>query len=66
MIKKYIKGNALRGEDVIRELEKLGGVNKFRFKGSEKNIFIIDHTQENHIKLVKTPYLIDFILNSFE
>ena len=31
MIKKYIRGHSTLGDEVIKELEKLGGVNKYGF-----------------------------------
>lgn len=47
MIKKYIRGNSSRGEEVIKELEKLGGENTRKLSVRNDYIYIID--DENRI-----------------
>ena len=43
----YIFGNNNRGSEVIKELEKLGGINKNDYKGnSSHSIYFIDHNNE--------------------
>lgn len=37
MIKKYIKGHELRGTEVIKALEELGGLNKLNLNGKDYN-----------------------------
>lgn len=37
MIKKYVKGHDLRGAEVIKALEELGGINKINLRGNSLN-----------------------------
>lgn len=67
MIKKYIRGNATRGNEVIKELEKLGGVNNGMHLGNKPNsIYIINHKNDNQITEIVTDYLLDLIPKIFE
>jgi len=67
MIKKYIRGNSTRGDEVIKELEKLGGVNEYGFIGNlASEFYIIDHTDGNNIKAVSRGYFKELIEQTFE
>lgn len=49
MIKKYIRGHATRGKEVIAELEKLGGANSNYCEGTVENCVYIIHPKNNKI-----------------
>lgn len=67
MIKKYIRGHSTRGDEVIKELEKLGGVNKYGFVCVfPSEFYIIDHTDNNCIKGVSRGYVKELIEQTFE
>ena len=67
MIKKYIRGHSTRGDEVIKELEKLGGVNKYGFVCVfPSEFYIIDHTDNNCIKGVSRGYVKELIEETFE
>ena len=67
MIKKYIRGNEFRGIEVIKELEKLGGVNEYGFVCNlASEFYIIDHTDGNKIKEVSRGYVKELIEQTFE
>ncbi len=67
MIKKYIRGHSTRGDEVVKELEKLGGVNKYGFEcNSASEFYIIDHTDNNCIKGVSRGYVKELIEQTFE
>ena len=67
MIKKYIRGNSTRGDEVVKELEKLGGVNKYGFICNlASKFYIIDHTDGNNIKAVSRGYFKELIEQTFE
>lgn len=67
MIKKYIRGNSTRGDEVIKELEKLGGVNEYGFACNlASEFYIIDHTDNNCIKEVSRGYVKELIEETFE
>ena len=67
MIKKYIRGHSTRGDEVIKELEKLGGVNKYGFEcNSASEFYIIDHTDNNCIKGVSRGYVKELLEETFE
>ena len=67
MIKKYIRGNSTRGDEVIKELEKLGGVNEYGFVCNlASEFYIIDHTDGNKIKAVSRGYVKELIEQTFE
>ncbi len=67
MIKKYIRGNELRGDEVIKELEKLGGKNRAAHTGCDaENFYIINNKNENQIESVSSSYLKELIEQTFE
>lgn len=67
MIKKYIRGNSTRGDEVIKELEKLGGVNSAFLTGRIIDVFyIINHQNNNEIALACSGYLKELIEIAFE
>jgi len=67
MIKKYIRGHSTRGDEVIKELEKLGGVNEYGFVCNlPSEFYIIDHTDNNCIKEVSRGYVKELIEQTFE
>ena len=67
MIKKYIRGNKTRGDEVIKQLEKLGGVNEYGFVCNlASEFYIIDHTDGNKIKVESSGYVKELIEQTFE
>ena len=68
MIKKYIRGNSTRGDEVIKELEKLGGVRPFDgfYCSYPDNFYIINHKNNNEITGVSSEYLKELIEETFE
>ena len=65
MIKKYIRGNSERGSDVIKELEKLGGVNTYKCDGTANCFYFIDN--QNNIQYVGRNMLaVDLLKECFE
>ena len=67
MIKKYIRGHATRGDEVVKELEKLGGVRPFGcLCNYPDNFYIINHKNNNEITVVSSDYLKELIEQTFE
>lgn len=67
MIKKYIRGHSTRGDEVIKELEKLGGVKHFGcLCNYPDNFYIINHKNNNEITAVSSEYLKELIEQTFE
>lgn len=67
MIKKYIRGHSTRGDEVIKELEKLGGVKPFGcLCNYPDNFYIINHKNNNEITTVSSEYLKELIEQTFE
>jgi len=67
MIKKYIRGHETRGDEVIKELEKLGGVRPFGcLCNYPDNFYIINHKNNNEITVVSSDYLKELIEQTFE
>lgn len=67
MIKKYIRGHETRGDEVIKELEKLGGVKHFGcLCNYPDNFYIINHKNNNEITAVSSEYLKELIEQTFE
>ena len=67
MIKKYIRGHSTRGDEVIKELEKLGGVRPFGcLCNYPDNFYIINHKNNNEITTVSSEYLKELIEQTFE
>ena len=68
MIKKYIRGHSTRGDEVIKELEKLGGVKPFDALNCSypDNLYIINHKNNNEITVVSSEYLKELIEETFE
>ena len=65
MIKKYIKGNAQRGAEVIKALEDLGGKNTSKRSGKAENSFYYINP-ENIIDFVENPDFKKIMQECFE
>ena len=63
MIKKYIKGNDSRGNEIISELEKLGGINKNLYTGFGNSIFY--YIDENNIIEYSKVRMLDQLIEEF-
>lgn len=67
MIKKYIRGNSTRGDEVIRELEKLGGVNHSCIvQGNVGNNIYFINKQNEIVYLNKSKDAAQIIIELFE
>lgn len=68
MIKKYIKGNAKRGELVIKILKDMGGKNDSNLKGNrEDSFYFIDPDNKiNHLPIYADSLAVKVILECFE
>lgn len=66
MIKKFIKGNALNPEGVIKALEELGGINKYNRVGSDGDtIYFINKNNDIDSTIIGCPSA-DIIMECFE
>lgn len=61
----YYKGVFYRGHEIIAELEKLGGINKFDLEGNRQEWYYYINPFNNYIVVAKNPDEIDLLMYSY-